>query len=277
MSIAGRVAIVTGAAQNNGLGIARRFVHDGAAVAIFDIKGEQAEAAARELSAGGGRAIAFHCDVSDAAQVEAAVAGTVKEFGHVDILVNNAGIGGLGSLGSIPEIAEDDFDRVMRVNVKGVFLCSRAVSKHMIERGRGGAIVNISSINAIMASPGQLAYSTSKGAISSATKALAVALAPHAIRVNAIAPGSILNDNSAHQHTYSERRKMVLSRIPLGRLGTPADVAGAAVFFASDDAGYVTGQVLYLDGGRTCLNYMTEFPFDMEQSRPLPAAATGSR
>jgi NAD(P)-dependent dehydrogenase (short-subunit alcohol dehydrogenase family) len=242
-------------------------------VAIFDIKGEQAQRSAEALRHDGARAIAVTCDVSNAGQVDAAVSETLQAFGKVDVLINNAGIGGLGSQGSIPDISEDDFDRVMAVNVKSVFLCSRRVSQHMIERKQGGAIINISSINAIMMSPGQFAYATSKGAISSATKALAVALAPHGIRVNAIAPGSILNDNSAHQHTFPGRRAMVLSRIPLGRLGTPADVAGVALFFAGDDASYATGQVLYLDGGRNCLNYMTEFPFDMEVDRTEVNAA----
>ncbi len=261
-----KVVIVTGGAQNNGLGIARRFAKEGAAVAIFDVKDKVHDSAA-ELRQNGGRVISFECDVAERAQVFECVDKTVKKFGAIDVLVNNAGIGGLGSQGGIVEIKEDDFDRVMKVNVKSVFLCSQAVAKYMIERNQGGSIINISSINAIMMSPGQLAYATSKGAISSATKALAVALAPHQIRVNAIAPGSILNDNSGHQHTFSERRKMVLSRIPLGRLGTPADVAGVAIFFAGQDSSYVTGQVLYMDGGRNCLNYMTDFPFDMEVFR----------
>jgi NAD(P)-dependent dehydrogenase (short-subunit alcohol dehydrogenase family) len=265
--MSGKVVIVTGAAQNNGLGIAERFAAEGAAVAIWDIKGEQAVAEAARLRSEGAKAIGVPCDVSVAGEVEAALARTLAEFKTIDVLINNAGIGGLGSIGDIPDIAEDDFDRVMRVNVKSVFLCSRAVSREMIARDAGGSIVSISSINAVMASPGQLAYATSKGAIWSATKALAVALAPHGIRVNAIAPGSILNNNSSHQHTFSERRRLVLTRIPLGRLGTPADVAGAALFFASDDSGYVTGEVMMLDGGRSCLNYMTDFPFDMEGSR----------
>ena len=271
MRFENRVVIVTGAAQNNGLGIARRFVSEGAAVAILDIKGEKAIELAEQLRREtGGRVAAFPCDVSDKTQVQDAVAGTIKEFGKVDVLVNNAGIGGLGSIGEVTRIAEEDFDRVMRVNVKSVFLCSQAVAEDMIARREGGAIVNISSINAIMASPGQLAYATSKGAISSATKALAIALAPHQIRVNAVAPGSIQNDNTGHQHTFSERRRLVLSRIPLGRLGTPDDVAGVTAFFASADSAYVTGQVLYMDGGRNCLNYMTDFPFDMEGLRNAP-------
>jgi glucose 1-dehydrogenase len=270
MRFSGYVVVVTGAAQNNGLGIAQRFVSEGAAVAILDIKAEKAMQSAEELKKKGARVIAVPCDVSVKAQVQDAMAQTIKEFGKIDVLVNNAGIGGLGSIGEITKIAEEDFDRVMRVNVKSVFLCSQAAAEHMIERGQGGSIVNISSINAIMMSPGQLAYATSKGAISSATKALAIALAPHQIRVNAVAPGSIQNDNTGHQHTFSERRKLALSRIPLGRLGTPADVAGTVSFFASPDSAYVTGQVLYMDGGRNCLNYMTDFPFDMEGLRNTP-------
>jgi NAD(P)-dependent dehydrogenase (short-subunit alcohol dehydrogenase family) len=271
MRMIDKVVVVTGAAQNNGLGIASRFCAEGAAVAILDVKGEKAEQSAAELRDKGARAIALECDVSMKSEVHAAFDRVVTEFGCVDVLVNNAGIGGLGSQGDVTDIVEEDFDRVMRVNVKSVFLCSQIAAKYMIARGEGGAIINISSINAIMMSPGQLAYATSKGAISSATKALAVALAPHQIRVNAIAPGSILNENSGHQHTFPERRKMVLSRIPLGRLGTCSDVAGVAIFFASDDSAYVTGQVLYMDGGRNCLNYVTDFPFDMEVFRNLQA------
>lgn len=272
MKMKDKVVVVTGAAQNNGLGIARRFASEGAAVAILDIKADKVHESAAQLKGQGARVVSFACDVSDKAQVFDCFDKIVKELGVVDVLVNNAGIGGLGSQGSIVEIAEEDFDRVMKVNVKSVFVCSQAAAKYMIGRGNGGSIINISSINAIMMSPGQLAYATSKGAISSATKALAIALAPHQIRVNAIAPGSILNDNSGHQHTFTERRKMVLSRIPLGRLGTPADVAGCAVFFAGEDSSYVTGQVLYMDGGRNCLNYMTDFPFDMEVFRNTPKA-----
>lgn len=270
--MAGKVVVVTGAAQNNGLGIAQRFAAEGAAVAILDIKGEKAESSAAAMRQSGARVIAMECDVSSKPAVQTSIDRTLREFGKIDVLVNNAGIGGLGSQGELIDIAEEDFDRVMRVNVRSVFLCSQAASVDMIKRKEGGSIINISSINAIMVSPGQLAYATSKGAISSATKALAIALAPHQIRVNAIAPGSILNDNSGHQHTFSERRKMVLSRIPLGRLGTPADVAGVAVFFASEDSAYVTGQVLYMDGGRNCLNYMTDFPFDMEVFRNKPTS-----
>ena len=267
MGMPDKVAVVTGAARNNGLGIARRFAQEGAAVAILDILGELAEKSAAQLRAEGGRVMALDCDVSNKAQVQASMDSVVAQFGKIDVLINNAGIGGLGSQGSVTDIAEEDFDKVMQVNVKSVFLCSQAVAKNMIARGAGGAIINISSINAIMMSPGQMAYATSKGAISSATKALAIALAPHNIRVNAIAPGSILNENSSHQHTFSKRREMVLSRIPLGRLGTPEDVAGVAVFFAGNDSSYVTGQVLYMDGGRNCLNYMADFPFDMEVLR----------
>src|ERR1700733_2065058 len=193
MRFSDSVVVVTGSAQNNGLGIARRFAEEGAAVAILDIEAEKAAQSAELLRKQGAKVIAIPCDVSVKPQVEDAINKTITAFGKVDVLVNNAGIGGLGSIGELTQIAEEDFDRVMRVNVKSVFLCSQAAARNMIERGKGGSIINISSINAIMVSPGQLAYATSKGAISSATKALAIALAPHQIRVNAIAPGSILN------------------------------------------------------------------------------------
>lgn len=267
-----KVAVVTGAARNNGLGIARRFCAEGARVAILDVLPE-ATAAAEGLRNDGFDAVALKCDVSQKPEVDEAFVTIEKRLGPIDILVNNAGIGGLGSQGEVVDVAEADFDRVMKVNVKSVILCSQAAARSMLAHGRQGSIINISSINAIMMSPGQLSYATSKGAISSATKVLAVALAEKGIRVNAIAPGSILNDNSGHQHTFSERRKMVLARIPMGRLGTPSDVSGVAMFFATEDSSYVTGQVLYMDGGRSCLNYMTDFPFDMEGSRPgMPAS-----
>lgn len=264
MSMSGKAVIVTGSAQNIGFGIARRFAKEGAAVAMLDIQGEKVESSAAELRKTGARAIAIPCDTSVKKQVQAAIDTTIKEFGKIDVLVNNTGIGGLGSIGEIPDVPEEEFDRVVRVNLKSVFLCSQVVSKHMIERKQGGAIVSISSINAIMMAPGQIAYSASKGAISSTTKALSIALAKHGIRVNAVAPGSIMHDRTAHQHTFTERRKLALSRIPLGRFGTPDDVAGVCLFLAGDDASYITGQVIYMDGGRSCLNYMTDFPFDVE-------------
>jgi len=172
------------------------------------------------------------------------------------VLVNNAAI--LAG-GEFLDLEEADFDRVIRTNLKGAFLCGQAVARHMVERiGAGakpGAIVNLSSVNAVFALPNQVPYSVSKGGISSLTKVMALALAPHGIRVNAIGPGSIITEMLGTVMADDAARKRILSRTPIGRIGDPAEIAAIAAFLASDQASYVTGQTIYADGGRLALNY----------------------
>jgi glucose 1-dehydrogenase len=253
MRLAQKVAIVTGGANGIGLAIARRFAAEDARVVIADIDTAAGEAAARAIG-DGARFIAT--DVGDAHAAEHVVAETCRAFGALDILINNAGIiYGADFL----DLGEADFDRVLRVNLKGAFLMAQAAAHRMVAQvkaGRApGAIVNMSSINAVVAIANQLPYCVSKGGIDQLTKVMALALAPHGIRVNAIGPGSIMTDILKAVATDREAKGRVLARTPLGRIGDPDEIAAVAVFLASAEASYVTGQTIYADGGRLALNY----------------------
>lgn len=253
MRLAGKTAIVTGAARGLGFGCARRFAAEGAAVAIVDIEQEQGEKAAASLRDKGGKAIFLRCDVGIKEQVDATIAATIAKFGQVDVLVSNAGI-------NRPEdflkLSEHDFDAVIRTNLKSVFLFGQGVAVHMVERGIKGAIVNMCSTSAVMTMPKLAAYAASKGGIAALTNAMALSLAPHGIRVNAIGPGTIITEmTKARLWDDVETRRGILSRTPLGRFGDPDDVAGLALFLAGEDAAYLTGQTIFLEGGRMGLNY----------------------
>jgi NAD(P)-dependent dehydrogenase (short-subunit alcohol dehydrogenase family) len=244
-----KTAIVTGAARGIGLACAKRFVSEGANVLIADIDGKEGAAAANAL---GAAAHFFRCDVGDAENVAALVAEAETTFGGIDILVNNAGIvHGADFL----ELTEADFDRVLRVNLKGAFLAAQGAARHMVARKKAGSIVNIASINSVVAIPNQTPYSVSKGGLLQLTRVMAMALAPHGIRVNAIGPGSIMTDLLKSVGSDKEAKRRLLSRTPLGRIGEPDEVASVAAFLASNDASYVTGEIIYVDGGRLALNY----------------------
>ncbi|MDP2620442.1 MAG: SDR family oxidoreductase [Hyphomicrobiales bacterium] len=255
MGLDGKVAIVTGGANGIGRACVERFVREGAKVVIADID-EVGEEVAEDLRNGGGQAIFIYCDVGERLDVRNLVAGTLEAYGGVDILVNNAGIlVGAGFL----DIEEEDFDRVLRTNLKGAFLVGQAVARQMVAQiGEGrapGAIVNMSSINAVFAIADQVPYSISKGGINQLTKVMALALAPHGIRVNAVGPGSIMTRMLESITKDAEARRKVLSRTPMGRVGEPAEIAAVVAFLASDEASYMTGQTVYADGGRLPLNY----------------------
>jgi glucose 1-dehydrogenase len=248
----GKVAIVTGGARGIGLAIARRFVAEGAQVVIADVDAARGEASAAEL----GSACAFvRADVGEPGDAGKLVERAVA-WGGLDVLVNNAGI---VHTADFLEIAEADFDRVLRVNLKGAFLVGQAAARLMVAQardGRGGAaIINMSSINAVLAIPNQVPYCVSKGGIDQLTKVMALSLAPHGIRVNAIGPGSIMTEILQAVATDKEARRKILARTPLGRIGDPDEVAAIAAFLASDQASYITGQTIYADGGRLGLNY----------------------
>jgi glucose 1-dehydrogenase len=254
MKLENKVAVVTGAARGIGLAIARRYVAAGAKVTLADVDAATGEAAADEL---GEAQCRFICtDVSDARQAEAMVAETCRVFGGLDILVNNAGI---IHAAEFLDLAEADFDRVLRVNLKGAFLVGQAAARRMVADVRSGkppgAIINLSSINAVVAIPNQLPYCVSKGGIDQLTKVMALALAPHGIRVNAIGPGSIMTDILKAVATDAAAKLRILARTPLGRIGEPDEIASIAVFLASQEASYITGQTIYADGGRLGLNY----------------------
>ncbi len=255
MRLKDKVAVVTGGAQGIGRACAERFAAEGARVVIADIDDEKGSAAADAINAAhadGGEVAAFvPCDVGDGSQVKAMIEATVERFGGLDICLSNAGI--IHTAGFL-DIAEADFDRVLRVNLKGVFLTGQAAARRMAARG-GGVIINMSSVNAVLAIPDQVPYVTAKGGVKQLTKVMALALAPHGIRVNAIGPGSIMTDMlKVVMHDAAARTK-ILSRTPMGRCGEVDEVAAVAAFLASDDASYLTGQTIYPDGGRLSLNY----------------------
>lgn len=249
-----KVAIVTGAARGIGLAIAKRFVDEGAKVVIADVLERDGALEAKHL---GAAAHFVACDVGDAKQVEHLVDAACEAFtGDIDIVVNNAGIiHGAEFL----DLREEDFDRVLRVNLKGAFLVSQAAARRMVEQAkagkRPGAIVNLSSINATLAIANQLPYCVSKGGIGQLTHVMALALAPYGIRVNAIGPGSVMTEMLRGVNTDRDARRRLLSRTPLGRFAEPEEVASVAAFLASDDASYVTGETIFVDGGRLVLNY----------------------
>ena len=256
MRLENQVAIVTGAAGGIGRACAELFAKEGAAVVVADIDAEKAREVVEAIEAEGGRAKLVRTDVGDARQAQRLVERTLEAFGRLDILINNAGI---IKTADFLDISEADFDAVLRVNLKGVFLVGQAAARAMVRQGRG-AIVNMSSANAVVAIPNQVPYVTSKGAVNQLTKVMALALADKGVRVNAIGPGSILTDLLKAVMDDEAARRKILSRTPMGRCGDPLEVAKVALFLASDDASYMTGQCLYPDGGRLALNYTVPVP-----------------
>ncbi len=260
MSLENKVAIVTGAARGIGFAVAKRFVTDGAKVVICDVDDAAGESAAEDLKSLG-EATYIHANVSERLDVRNLLAETLNAYGGIDILVNNAGIA-VGA--DFLELDEDDFEKVLSINLKGTFLCSQAVARHMVETvengGVPGCIINMSSVNAVLVIPDQLAYCVSKGGIAQLTKATALSLAKHGIRVNAIGPGSINTDMLSSVNEDAEANRRLLSRTPMLRVGEPSEIAGVAAFLASEDASYVTGQTIIADGGRMPLNYTVALP-----------------
>ena len=248
MKLAEKVAIVTGATQGIGLACAERLVREGARVMLVDIKPE-GEQAALQL---GDAARFFAADVSNKADVDAMIAATLQQFGRIDILINNAGV---THAADFLDLSEEDFDRVLRINLKSMFLCGQAAAREMVKQ-HSGSIINMSSVNSELAIPNQVPYVVSKGGVNQLTKVMALNLAPHGIRVNGIGPGTILTELAKKAVLASpEARHTILSRTPLGRCGEPEEIAAIAAFLASDDASYMTGQTIYADGGRMALNY----------------------
>ncbi len=245
-----RVAIITGAAGGIGAATARALSDAGLAVVIADWKGERAEEVARQLRDAGRQAISVEVDVSRRPSVEHMVEQTMAAFGQIDVLVNNAGIN-LPGQHPFFEISDSTWQQILDVNLTGMFLCSQIAGKVMAQR-RSGSIINITSIGAIRPSPGGAPYHASKGGVISFSLALAVTLAPYHIRVNAIGPGYIATDMTGGL-VDPESRARVLNRIPLDRVGQPEDIAGLVVYLASDAASFVSGQVIYVDGGAMAL------------------------
>ncbi len=253
MSLAGKSVLVTGGARGIGHACAERFLAEGCRVVISDINEDSGAQAAKELSADGGEVRFVPCDTGDKAQVDAMVETAAGHFDGIDVLVNNAGI---MKVAEFLDVTEEDFDAVIRVNVKGVFFVGQAVGRRMVDQGRGGAIVNLASVVATLATTDTVPYVTSKGGVKQLTKGMALALAPYGIRVNAVGPGTIKTELAGLVMRDNRARETMLSRTPIGRLGEPEDIASVIAFLAGDDAGYITGQTVYADGGRLALNFM---------------------
>jgi glucose 1-dehydrogenase len=244
----GKVALVTGAARGIGLACAEAMVREGARVVLADVDEKAGRESASRLGA-----TFVPCDVSKKPAVVAAVEAAVAAHGRLDIAVANAGI---VHAAEFLDLEEADFDRVLAVNLKGVFLLGQAAARQMVKQGGGGSIINMSSVNAVLAIPNQVPYVVSKGGINQLTKVMALSLASHGIRVNAIGPGTILTDLAKTAVLGNkEAERKILSRTPMGRMGEPSEIGSVAVFLASDEASYLTGQSIYPDGGRLALNY----------------------
>jgi 3-oxoacyl-[acyl-carrier protein] reductase len=243
MRLTGKIALVTGASRGIGKAIALRLAQDGAKLAINNLDIETAETVAAEIKALGGMALAVAGDVSSTDEVNDMMETIISTYGSIDILVNNAGITRDQLL---LRMADDDWDRVLAVNLRGVFLCTKAVLKYML-KARWGRIINMSSIVGFTGNAGQSNYAASKAGIMGFTRSVAREVASRGITVNAVAPGFIETDMTAR--LSEKQRQDIASRIPLGFLGTPEDVASVAAFLAGEDSRYITGQVISVDGG----------------------------
>ena len=252
MRLDGKVAVVTGSAQGLGRACAQCMAAEGAKIIVSDVNAEGGELAAAAIRDAGGEARFIACDVGDKAQVEALIAGAVAAYGRLDTVVANAGI---VKFADFLELEEDDFDAVLRVNLKGVFLTGQAAARQMVKQGGGGTIITMSSINAVVAIANIVPYVAAKGGVNQLTKAMALALADQGIRVNGIGPGSIMTEMLKSVANDKAAMHKVLSRTPMGRAGEPEEIGKVAVFLASDDSSYMTGEIVYVDGGRLALNY----------------------
>lgn len=241
----GKVAVITGAGRGIGAAIARRFADEGASVVLNSLS-DSAMKVAEEINSAGGKAVFVQGDVSKPGDVNKVIDGAAANFGRLDILVNNAGITRDNLL---MRMSEDDWDAVMDTNLKSVYLCTRAVIRPMLKSKSGGRIINLSSVIGLSGNAGQANYAASKAGIIGFTKSLAKELASRLITVNAIAPGFIVTDMTSVMS--QEAKDALIKRIPLGTLGSAEDVASAAAFLASDEAMYITGQTLTVDGGMT--------------------------
>jgi glucose 1-dehydrogenase len=243
----GKVAAITGGNQGIGLGIAQRFIAEGAAVSICYLSDKPgAEKIAQDLSGGGGKAIAVQADISKSADGLRFVEETAKQLGEIDILVNNAGV---EKRANFWEVTEADYDFVLNVNLKGLFFITQAFVKHQMQTKAGGKIINLSSVHEELPFPHFSTYCASKGGVKMLTRDLSIELAPLNITINSIAPGAIETPiNSSLLHDPAKLNAL-LENIPMKRLGKPEDVAGIAAFLASDDSSYMTGTTIFVDGG----------------------------
>jgi len=251
MRFAGKIAVITGAAQGIGRATAERFLAEGARVVLADIDEARLAATAAEIGTADS-VLAVPTDVAEKAAIDALIAAAVARFGRIDTLVNNAGI---CPVADFLDFTEEQFDRTLAVNLRAAFFGTQAAGRQMIAQGTGGVIVNMSSINSGLANPSVAPYAISKGGMNQVTSTAALAFAPHGIRVCGVGPGTIATDIIKGAFTERAGMNAILARTPLGRLGEPEEIAGVVAFLASDDASYITGETIYPDGGRRILNY----------------------
>jgi glucose 1-dehydrogenase len=254
MKLKGKVAVVTGAGRGIGRGCALRFAAEGASVVVADLDEKGAAETVRAIEGAGGKAKFARTDIGDAAQVAAMVRTAVDAYGRLDVSLNCAGVIPLAG-SDVLETSEAEWGKVIAINLTGAFLVGQAAAREMVTNG-SGSIINIASVAAVMAMGNQAAYVASKAGVNGLTKALAIGLAHRGVRVNAIGPGSIETDMMGAVMADPEGFTRVMARTPLHRLGQPEDIASVATFLASDDSGYITGQTIYVDGGRLALNHV---------------------
>jgi NAD(P)-dependent dehydrogenase (short-subunit alcohol dehydrogenase family) len=249
MKNAKKIALITGGAQGIGLACAEALAEDGFTIILADIKDDVMAESIKKIGNG---AAAYHCDMGESEQILTMFDRIEAEHGPVSVLVNNAGI---ANPGDFLELTEAQFRKVIDVNLTGTFIALQRAAKTMVEKKIHGSIVNMSSVNARVAIPSIAAYCSSKGGVMQLTKVAALALAKNGIRVNAVGPGSIDTEMMAGVNANPEAMKNVLSRTPLGRVGSPREIGDTVAFLASEKASYITGETIYVDGGRLGLNY----------------------
>lgn len=248
LGLQGKVVVITGASQGIGAACARRFCSQGASVVMADVNDAAGQALAAQL-----QAVYVHCDVAEKTQIDALIEKTLGIHGRIDVLVNNAGI---FKAAPFLQVSEEDFDAVIRVNLKGSFLMAQAAAKAMVQNKTQGSIINMSSVNAVLAIPAIASYNMSKGGINQLTRVAALALADYGIRVNAVAPGTIATELAQKAVlTDDAAKERIMSRTPMRRLGEPSEIADVVAWLASDAASYITGEIVTVDGGRMALNY----------------------
>lgn len=258
MRLKDKVIIVTGTTSGIGLACAKRFAKEGAKVVMCARTEDKGKVQEKELLDLGYDVIFIKCDVSKKQDVENAVSQTLKKYNRIDGVLNNAGI---NHSASFFDTTEEDWDRVMSVDLKGTFLMGQAVAKEMVKQGDGGSIVNVSSVTAQIALSDQVPYCSAKGGVNQLTRAMAVALGQEGIIVNSIGPGPIMTELMERVVLNKDKDEELIRRMPLGRKGTPDEIAGVAVFLMTEDASFITGQCIYADGGRM----IQSFPRHMEK------------
>ena len=258
MKLKDKVAIITGSTKGIGEACAKEFAKEGARVVVNGRTISLGEQVAQEINDAGGEAIFVQGDVSRREDVDDLVDATVDHFGGLDIVVNNAGV---NHSASFFDITDDDWDWVMGVDLKGTFMLSQSAARVMVEQGRGGAIVNVSSVMAVLALADQVPYCAAKGGVNQLTKAMALALIEHGIRVNCCAPGPVMTELMERVVHNEEKHNKLMERLPIGYIAACEEIARVCVFLASDDASYFIGQTIYPDGGRM----IQSFPRQMEK------------